>query len=358
MSASGSSAAPVALFTHRFLEPTHHAIFQILSGIRGVEWDVYARRSDSEPAFDLPALRSLNYYWRGPIDGFGDARYSFVHGIYDGRTAIRAARLAADAGYPYLMSFHGGFDTNAKIFEQKYRHDTLLAAQYSTAVTVVTQADVIRLREIGYAGRVEVIPVPLDLERAPRRIPARDLHLSALGRLVPKKGYDVLLRALARLPHARATIVGDGPERAALQEQAQQTNIAHRVYFTGELPLANALEIVAGSAVFVHPARRGADGNAEGTPQAILWAQAIGVPVVSTRTGSISDIIDDGSDGLLVEAEDDASLADAIVRAARHKRLAENARARVLAARAPAPVIEHWNSLYSEMLETREAVRL
>jgi len=83
------------------------------------------------------------------------------------------------------------------------------------------------------------------------------------------------------------------------------------------LPLHQVEEHLAGAFALLHPARVGPDGNAEGTPQVVLLAQALGVPVIAGASGNLCDVIEDGRSGLLVRPEDPAALARAVTHLAK-----------------------------------------
>jgi len=88
---------------------------------------------------------------------------------------------------------------------------------------------------------------------------------------VPKKGVDIALDCLASLPpRFKLTIVGEGAMKAVLMERARELKIENRVTWTGPKPLRQTLQIIADGAILLHPARVCEDGNAEGTPQAVL----------------------------------------------------------------------------------------
>jgi glycosyltransferase involved in cell wall biosynthesis len=130
-----------------------------------------------------------------------------------------------------------------------------------------------------------------------------------VGRLVRRKGHHVLIDALAvvrdRHPHARLLIVGEGPERTALEAQAADRGMANRVTFMGTVyPTASVL---AGADLFVFPSI--------GEPQglALLEAYAAGVPVVASRTGGIPEMLTDGIEGLLAPPGDAGGLAGAML---------------------------------------------
>jgi glycosyltransferase involved in cell wall biosynthesis len=130
--------------------------------------------------------------------------------------------------------------------------------------------------------------------------------LGSIGRLDRQKGYDVLLVALARLPDARLVLVGDGPERNALERLAGELGVRPRVHFAGRR--ADARDQLSAFDVFVLPSRF------EGFPLAILEAMLAGVPVVATSVGSVAEAVLDGVTGSLVAPDDPGALTDALGR--------------------------------------------
>jgi glycosyltransferase involved in cell wall biosynthesis len=117
-----------------------------------------------------------------------------------------------------------------------------------------------------------------------------------VGRLVPIKGYDLLVRAVGRLPAAArpaVVVLGEGPERSRLQALARARGVT--LSLPGEVDAAAVGDWLASAAVFVHPARRLPDGRSEGTPVALREAVAAGLSVVATATGGIAQLAPMGS---------------------------------------------------------------
>ncbi len=127
-----------------------------------------------------------------------------------------------------------------------------------------------------------------------------------IGELRSLKGIDLMLHALARGPgHTRAVIVGDGPEASQFKTLANELGLSERVSFTGALPARTAFGL---ARVLVMPSR------AESFPYVVLESAAIGMPLIATDVGGISEIVS-GSDTELVESENVAALSEAMASA-------------------------------------------
>ena len=136
--------------------------------------------------------------------------------------------------------------------------------------------------------------------------------LVAAGRLVADKGFDVALRALARIRQARPDvtlrIAGDGPERAALAALAEDLGVAATVDFLGWVQPDRLASVLAEASVVLVPSRW-----QEAFGLVALQAAQVGRPVVATRVGGLPEVVAAGETGLLVANEDDAALAAAVL---------------------------------------------
>lgn len=161
------------------------------------------------------------------------------------------------------------------------------------------------------------IPYGIALPPADATWPTQPGTILVVGRLIARKGHPYLLRALALLqdhPQARLLIVGEGPERPALEAEVAALGLAPRVQFTGRI-CDEALETYYQSCdVFVLPAIVDNSGDTEMLGMVLLEAMRYRKPVVASRVGGIPDIVQDGENGLLVEQKDPQALADAIRR--------------------------------------------
>jgi glycosyltransferase involved in cell wall biosynthesis len=155
-------------------------------------------------------------------------------------------------------------------------------------------------------GSVEVIYNGVEDFQVERRPSADGPVIGTVARYTDQKGLDVLLRAVPDVPGARFVLVGDGPDRGALEALAAELGVAERVEFAGWTE--DARGELGRFDVFVLPSRY------EGLPLALIDSMLAALPVVASRVGSIPEAVEDGEHGLLVPPEDPAALAAALHR--------------------------------------------
>jgi glycosyltransferase involved in cell wall biosynthesis len=155
--------------------------------------------------------------------------------------------------------------------------------------------------------------------------------IGAIGRFEPQKGFDVLLRALPRVPEAHVVLVGDGAERERLELLAGELGIHERVHWHGwsdesrvYLPTFD---------VFALPSRF------EGFPLVVLEAMLAELPVVASDVGSVAEAVLDGQTGLLVPPDDPDTLARAL-----RELLKERGRRRAMGAQGRSLVLERFTA--------------
>jgi glycosyltransferase involved in cell wall biosynthesis len=175
------------------------------------------------------------------------------------------------------------------------------------------------------AGRVELVYHGLDLHRFPMRPGTRlapdgtaadqPVRILSVGRLVEKKGTDVLLDALALLPaqlHWRLVHVGGGPLGEALAQHADGLGIADRITWRGAMTQDQLLVEYAAADLFALASRIAHDGDRDGLPNVLMEAQSQALPCVATDVSAIHELITDGATGVLVEPESPPALARAL----------------------------------------------
>jgi glycosyltransferase involved in cell wall biosynthesis len=162
------------------------------------------------------------------------------------------------------------------------------------------------------AGKLEVVPNGLDL---PESVAPPGGRVLTVGRLIPEKGMDVVIDAVAGI-QGLLTIAGEGPERARLEAGARHHDLDVR--FEGFVSRERLDALYRGSSVVVLAARKG-----EGLPNAVLEAFAHGRAVVATPVAGVRDLVVDGVNGLLVPSGDVGALRAALARLSHERGLAE-----------------------------------
>ena len=200
------------------------------------------------------------------------------------------------------------------------------------------------------ARHLALLPNPLPMPVVPAAVgSAGDRQgFVTVARLVPQKGIDVLIRALAQTSGAAQdwtlTLVGDGPEREALERQVLQAGLDEKVHFLGFRSDPQTSLLQAG--VFVLPSRY------EGMPNALLEAMAVGLAVVVTDASpGPLEVVEAGVSGLVVPSDEPAALADALDRLAAQPQLRERlgAAAREALRQSDWPVVGPiWESLVDQ----------
>jgi glycosyltransferase involved in cell wall biosynthesis len=188
-----------------------------------------------------------------------------------------------------------------------------------------TRSNEAHLAALAPRGRVELVYHGIDLARFPAARaarPAKDgrdardpLVILCVARMVEKKGMDVLLAALARLPaelHWRFVHVGGGPLKAKLARKARSLGIAERVQWLGPLVQDELLAQYRRADLFALACRVARDGDRDGLPNVLMEAQSQGLACVATRVAAIPELLRDGVSGLLVAEDDVEQLATAL----------------------------------------------
>ncbi|WP_460734359.1 glycosyltransferase [Lysobacter tyrosinilyticus] len=140
--------------------------------------------------------------------------------------------------------------------------------------------------------------------------------LLSVGRLVPMKGFDLLLAALAQLRtrgiEVSCTIIGEGPERERLEKLRAALDLESAVELPGAMPQSAVVRHMGESTLMVLPCVVAPNGQSDGIPNVLMESMATGLPVISTRISGIPELVEDGVNGCLVPAGDVSALATAI----------------------------------------------
>jgi len=232
------------------------------------------------------------------------------------------AEVALHAARRLRLPF--GFSAHAKDARKVAPAELAARARRARCVMACNDDVAAELRSAG--ARTDLLPHGVNLDRF--RSSAADgrdgaLRLLAVGRLVEKKGFDVLIDALAAADAGHTLrIVGDGPERPRLTARVAAAGLTARVTFAGTRTHHDLPEEYQRADAVVVPSIVDATGDRDGLPNVVLEAMASGRPVIGTRVGAIPAVLKDEMNGLLIEPGSTAALAQAI------RRLADDAHAR------------------------------
>lgn len=207
-----------------------------------------------------------------------------------------------------------------------------------------------KVRRVRNAYRSETEPMEREAARRELGVGAGAFLVGFVGRLSREKGVDVLLEALSGLDEVpwRASLVGDGPAREALERQTRELRMEPRVRFHGRVP--DASRLFPAFDVFALSSRT------EGTPVVLLEAMDAGVPVVATRVGGVPDVVG-REEALLIPPEDPAALRRVLRRVHERpgaaKERAANARRRLHTDFAMESWLDRYESIYRGVLAPR-----
>ena len=226
-----------------------------------------------------------------------------------------------------------------------------------------------RLNEIGCpAEKIEIQRIAIPLARLPfhPRLPRKKGEKTILlfsGRFVEKKGLGLALQALrlarGRHPDFEFRIIGDGPLRPEIEREIHDHGMSAYVRLLGFLNYSDYLEQMQNADLFLHPSVTAADGDSEGgAPTTILEAQALGLPVLSTRHADIPNVVIPGESALLSDERDIQGLAANIMRLLKERdswsRMGESGRRHVEENHDVAREIPRLESRYAELIASHE----
>ena len=248
-----------------------------------------------------------------------DTRHIYVHFLHTPASVARYAAMIR--GLTWSASAHAKDIYTIPDWEKAEK-----LADMAWLVTC-TSANVAHLKALAgpHAHKISLLYHGLDLERftTAQRVAgtrngadsAAPVLLLSVGRAVEKKGFDVLLEALALLPRTLAwqlTHIGGGELRATLQAKADQLGIGDRITWRGSKTQIEVLNAYRRADLFVLASRIADNGDRDGLPNVLMEAQSQGLACISTNVSGVPELIHDGETGCLVPPGDAAALALAL----------------------------------------------
>ena len=249
-----------------------------------------------------------------------DQRIAHVHANWASHPAVAALVIAELTGVPWSFAGHASdIFLDSTMLKEKIR-----AAKF---VVTCTRYNKGYLAEVGGADTTNKIVASyhgVDLQKfVPAQKSVSDcFQILAVGTLLPCKGLPDLIEACRLLAHRgvsfKCTIAGDGPERRTLEEQIRRNNLTEHVEILGYVSQEALIPLYQQADVVALPAL---SESHFGIPNVLLEALAVKTPVICTPLPSLSEVIEDGQQGLYIPERSPATLADALEQLARQPEL-------------------------------------
>lgn len=297
-------------------------------------------------------------------------KFDVIHAHWVLPNAPAAALVAQRRKLPLVVSMHG---SDVFMAEKNRAFGSAARWCFDRAAWITACSDDLMQRALALGAdenKTELIPYGADAKvfhvhpeeagrvRAALSLKRDEVMILAVGRMVYKKGFEFLVRAMPQIlqhtPSARLVLVGYGDTRAELETQAHSLGLNGHVIFAGRVPRAEIPAYFAASDIVTVPSVRDEAGNVDGLPNVVLEGMAAGKPIVASNIAGFPDVIDDGVSGLLVPEKDSAALADAIVKLMRDPSLRER-----LGVRGRAQVRENlnWETVAKKFVAVYERVQ-
>jgi colanic acid/amylovoran biosynthesis glycosyltransferase len=333
----------IRMFADEFPFPRVHVHPKALTKWRAGWW--------LDTAIERSTGRSL---WRRAVEStLAHVGPAVVHAHF-GPTGCDLVAITRAAGIPLVTSLYG---VDAAVLPYLPRWRDAYARLFRDGDLFLAEGPEMQKKIIAAgapADRTVIQPIAIDLQKYPSWAPADANTVLFAGRFVEKKGLlDAIAafdRARRRLPAARMTLVGGGPDEAAARALIAALNLSSVVEFVGTKPHADLIQRLAAASVLIHPSATAVDGDSEGgAPTILLEAQAIGTPIVTTRHADIPHVVPHGAGVHLCAEHDVDALGDALVRALESR--ARSSAAHVVAHHEVGLAIDRLEHLYSALAD-------
>ena len=284
---------------------------EVLDGVEILRSQTFCRRQMA--VANLPSLASfiLSGRWKGRRL-MQSRRFDVINTHFALPTGPIGAAMARLYNTPNVLSVHGGDLYDPSKWTSPHRHRVLRnivrrVAHAADSVVGQSRNTIENLLRF-YDSALEPKLIPLGIPRPAKPIagraglglPGDSIVMIAVGRLVPRKGSDQLVRmvSLLRNPRLRLVLLGDGPEYAPLKRQAHELGVANQVILPGFVTNQQKIDFLAASDIYVSTSQH------EGFGLVVLEAMAQGLPVVCYNHGGQTDFLKTGVSGAVVPLND------------------------------------------------------
>ncbi len=351
----------IRLFLYRYIWPDR---FHILGYSRTIEGNIRFRKR--------MLLLSPFLFFFGFIKTLSVARSikaDILHAHWILPNGFIGALVSRILGIPLVITLHGSDVFTAEknpLFSLMAR----IAGRCALWMTTPSPDHFKRLRRIGVrTDRLEMVPNgtdPVEFQPDPKTraeirkslgIQDDSILVFALGRMVYVKGFDVLLRAYARVIQQNNTIhlviAGEGAQKEEWMTLAQNLGLKDRVVWPGALDRSQVAQFLSASDIFVVPSVQHPSGAVDGLPVVIPEAMSSALPIIGSDVGGIPVVVQDGISGIIVPQRDETSLAEAILKLAHdsalRQSLGEKGRCFVLEKLTWKNLAEHFEDIFCSL---------
>ncbi|HLC49511.1 MAG TPA: glycosyltransferase family 4 protein [Candidatus Andersenbacteria bacterium] len=281
----------------------------------------------------LPTATFLSLITFAPAAFFAGIRimmkmkFDVLYALFVIPSGLPAVFLSKLFRVPFVLTFIGGdiYDPSKGI--SPHRHILLRAiirfiASSAKALTAISHDTKTRTIELhGVTQEITVVPIGLMPKDVPSASRAQlgyledDIICVSIGRLVPRKGYDILLKAWQNIPDAKLVIIGNGPLKAELAQHIQEYGLTDRVQLLGQVDEQQKLQILLIADMYVSAAQH------EGFGIVFLEAMHAGLPIIAANDGGQTDFLTDGEHAFLLPPHDFRAISRAVIALIQNKEL-------------------------------------
>lgn len=251
------------------------------------------------------AIGAIRAHWKKI---FGDFQPQVIHAHTLGFDSEIGAWLKKKMGIPLVVTTHGS-DTAVPL-QRGQAEQLRMTCDKADRVVAVSSALKEKLRTCGTVAPLETIVNGFVPRPMPEELSRQSLRMIQVGHLIPSKRVDITVRAFAMLqtkyPDMALCIIGQGPQRSALETLCEELGVARKVSFWGQLPNDVVFQELCQSSFFVMASKP------EGFGIVYLEAMAAGCITVGTAGEGIADVIRSGENGFLVPADDPEAIVQVI----------------------------------------------
>jgi L-malate glycosyltransferase len=247
-------------------------------------------------------------------------KYEFINTHFAVPTGPLGVKISKKFDIPNILSLHGGdiYDPSKKNSPHKkwYFRNTVRFVMENSDYVVAQSSNTKENAEKYYSPKKKISIIPLAYEnikfksktRKQLGLNARKIYLSSVGRVVKRKGYDFLIRSLAKTRNKNVVclIMGNGPEKENLRELTRELKIEKQVKFLGFVSEEEKMQYLSNSDMYVLSSMH------EGFGIVLQEAMQVGLPIISTNYGGQTDFVKEGENGYLVKFGDENGLTEAL----------------------------------------------